>query len=115
MSKIASFNQQGLAHAASSSKGPGPTLEGSPEFTTFMFGDQSHAKLGVWQATPGVYRMEYAETAYEIFTILEGVTEITEEGGETKTYRAGDTVIINGNFRGTWRTIETVKKVFVSF
>lgn len=113
MTSISTFNHEGLKMGIISSTGPGPVVEGTPEFTTFMF-DQSRAKVGVWQVTPGAYRMEYGEKAYEVFTILEGVAEITEEGGEPRTYRAGDTVVLGANFHGIWRTIETVKKVFVS-
>lgn len=113
MSNISSFNQTNLKQGTVSDKGPGPIVAGSPEFTTFMF-DQSRAKVGLWQVTLGSYRMEYGENAYEIFTILEGIVEIAEDGGETRTYRAGDTVVLRANFRGTWRTIETVTKVFVS-
>ncbi len=113
MSKIGSFNQSDLGKGTVSDKGPGTVVAGTPEFTTFMY-EQGRAKVGVWQVTQGSYRMEYGENAYEVFTLLEGVVEIAEDGGETKTYRAGETVIIRANFRGTWRTIETVKKVFVS-
>lgn len=113
MSNIRSFNQEDLARGHVSDKGPGPVVDGKPEFTTFMF-DQTRAKVGVWQITSGSYRMEYGENAYEIFTILEGAVEITEDGQEPCIYNKGDTVIIGGNFRGTWRTIETVKKAFVS-
>ncbi|TIQ41392.1 MAG: DUF861 domain-containing protein, partial [Mesorhizobium sp.] len=33
--------------------------------------------------------------------------------GETKTYRAGDSFVMKPGFVGVWRTIETVRKIYV--
>ena len=41
--------------------------------------------------------------------VLDGVIELTEDGGETVTYRAGDSFVMKPGFTGTWRTIETVR------
>jgi uncharacterized cupin superfamily protein len=51
---------------------------------------------------------------YEYCFILEGVVEIAEDSGETKTYGAGDSFIMKPGFRGTWNTIETVRKFFIA-
>ncbi|KSV80800.1 cupin [Sinorhizobium fredii USDA 205] len=45
--------------------------------------------------------------------ILSGLVEIEEKGGETKTYRAGDSFVMKPGFVGVWRTIETVRKIYV--
>lgn len=113
MTQIASFNVDGLKTVTPSKKGPGAVLSGNPQFSTYMF-SQERGKIGIWEITEGGYRMEYGENAYEIFTILEGTVEITEDGGAPITYTKGDTVVIRSNFKGNWRTIAPVRKMFVS-
>ncbi|MEJ2443598.1 MAG: cupin domain-containing protein [Exilibacterium sp.] len=46
-------------------------------------------KTGVWQGTPGVNKSIKGET-FEFCYIIEGVIELTPEGGEPVIYRAGD-------------------------
>ena len=45
--------------------------------------------------------------------LLEGVVELTPEDGEPVTYKAGDCFVMKPGYRGLWRTIETVKKIYV--
>jgi uncharacterized cupin superfamily protein len=42
------------------------------------------------------------------------VIELTEDGGEPVTYRAGDSFVMKPGFTGTWRTIETVRKIYLT-
>jgi uncharacterized cupin superfamily protein len=42
------------------------------------------------------------------------VAEITEDGHAPITYRAGDCFIMKPGYVGTWRTLETVRKVWVA-
>ena len=69
-------------------------------------------KTGVWQATPGVNKSIKGET-FEFCYLLEGVVELTPEDGEPVTYKAGDCFVMKPGYRGLWRTIETVKKIYV--
>lgn len=48
---------------------------------------------------------------WEFCLILSSVAEVTEQGQPTLTYRAGDCFIMKPGYIGTWRTIETVRKV----
>ncbi len=49
----------------------------------------------------------------EFCHIIEGLVEITSEQGETWTFKAGDSFVMKPGFVGTWKTIETVKKVYL--
>ena len=55
---------------------------------------------GIWEATPGKWRIEYDE--WEFCHILSGVSVITEDGGEARTVRAGDAFVLRPGFKGTW-------------
>ena len=46
--------------------------------------------------------------------IVSGVAVITEDGHAPITYRAGDCFIMKPGYTGTWRTLETVRKVWVA-
>jgi len=50
---------------------------------------------------------------FEFCLILEGSVEITPDGGEPQTYRAGDSFIMKPGYIGTWKTIETMRKLYV--
>jgi len=69
-------------------------------------------RAGVWESTPGVNHSIKGET-WEFCLILSGLIEITEEGQSPVTYGAGDCFIMKPGYVGTWRTIETVRKVWV--
>lgn len=93
---------------------PERLIEGRPEFDTWAMDDSRDGsiKSGIWQATPGLTHSIKGET-FEFCHILEGVVEITEQGGAPVTYRAGDSFVMKPGFVGTWRTLETVRKIYV--
>lgn len=68
---------------------------------------------GVWEATPGTTHSIKGET-FEFCHLLKGVVELTPEGGETVTYRAGDSFVMKPGFVGIWKTVETVRKIYVT-
>ena len=70
-------------------------------------------RAGVWESSPGVNRSIKGET-WEFCLILSGLVEITEDGRAPATYRAGDCFIMKPGYTGTWRTIETVRKVWIT-
>nr|WP_236775448.1 cupin domain-containing protein [Agrobacterium tumefaciens] len=89
-------------------------ISGEPVFRTWLQDESIGGKVrtGIWEATPGV-TLAIKDDIYEYCLILEGLVEIAENGGETKRYRAGDSFVFKPGFRGTWRTIETVRKMFI--
>jgi len=98
-----------------SKPGPERLISGDPLFKNW---DQDVARdgminTGIWEATPGLTRSVKGET-FEFCHILQGVVEITPDGGQPITYKAGDTFVMKPGFVGTWRTIETVRKIYVT-
>lgn len=98
---------------------PDRLIEGSPSFKTWAM-DEALAEAsgwgtissGVWEATPGVTRSIKGET-FEFCHILSGLVEITEQGGKTQRFAAGDSFVMKPGFVGEWKTIETVRKIYV--
>ena len=65
---------------------------------------------GYWEATQGTYYAVYSE--YEFVHILEGEVLITQDGCDSVRLVAGDTFVVEANFKGTWEIIQTVRKYF---
>ena len=98
-----------------SKPGPERLISGNPSFKSWpqdvARDDMIHT--GVWEATPGLTRSVKGET-FEFCHILQGVVEITPDGGEPVTYKAGDSFVMKPGFIGTWRTVDTVRKIYVT-
>ena len=97
-----------------SSPDPERLISGNPSFKSWPQ-DSSRAdkvQTGVWEATPGETH-SIKGTLFEFCHIVSGVVEIEEKGGETRTYRAGDSFVMKPGFVGVWRTLETVRKIYV--
>ena len=102
------------AHAAPQTERPPPekVLAGDPVFTTWNIEEaEGGIYAGVWQSTPGKWRISYDE--WEYFHILEGHSVVTEDGGEAVDLRAGDRLILRPGFKGTWEVLETTRKDYV--
>ncbi|WP_445682058.1 cupin domain-containing protein [Radicibacter daui] len=91
---------------------PSRLIHGSPEFTTWNI-EQAEGGLwaGFWQSTPGKWRVEYTE--WEYCCIRSGVSIVTEDGGEARTVKAGDSFVLRPGFKGTWEVVETTLKEYV--
>ncbi len=99
---------------ASESGRPAPDRieSGDPVNRTWNFEDDGEGLYsGVWESTPGEWRVDYTE--WEFCHLLAGVSVLTEEGGAAVTLRAGDSFVIRPGFRGTWRVVETTRKHYV--
>lgn len=88
-------------------------IDGAPAFRTWTLNESADGKTfaGVWEATPGAWRIAYDE--WEYCAILSGVSEVTRDGGETVPLKAGDHLVIEPGFTGVWRVVETTRKTFV--
>ena len=67
---------------------PAKLIAGDPVHTTWNLEDIDGLYCGIWQSTPGKWRVSYSE--WEYIRILEGVSVLTEAGGEAVTLRAGE-------------------------
>ncbi|MDX8520261.1 cupin domain-containing protein [Mesorhizobium dulcispinae] len=115
MSLLKTIDTDPVFQPRESSALPKRLIAGDPAFKTWA---QDVAKdglvhTGVWEATPGETRSIKGET-FEFCHILSGVVEITPDAGKPVTYRAGDSFVMKPGFSGVWRTIETVRKIYVT-
>jgi uncharacterized protein len=88
-------------------------LAGHPKFRTWTFEEAPDSKLfaGVWESTPGKWRIVYDE--WEYCSIISGVSIVTRDGEAPTHFGAGDAFVIQPGFEGTWEVVETTRKLFV--
>jgi uncharacterized cupin superfamily protein len=87
-------------------------LSGNPEFRTWNLEEaKGGLYCGIWEATPGKWRIAYDE--WEYFSVLSGYSIVTEDGGDSVHLRAGDRMILRPGFKGTWEVVETTRKDYV--
>ncbi len=86
--------------------------EGSPTMKTWIEHAPADGKFltGYWEATPGTYNVIY--NADELVHMFKGKAILTEDGGESRTFVGGDSFLVEAGFKGTWKTIEKVQKIF---
>ena len=90
----------------------GRLISGDPLLATWNVEEaEGGLYAGIWEATPGKWRVEYDE--WEFCHILSGVSVVTEDGGAAHTVRAGDSFVLRPGFRGTWEVVETTRKEYV--
>jgi uncharacterized cupin superfamily protein len=101
------------AAAETGAPAPDRVIDGAPHFRTWTLNESADGKTfaGVWEATPGAWRVAYDE--WEYCAILSGVSELTRDGAGPVRLKAGDHLVIEPGFQGVWRVIETTRKTFV--
>ena len=97
----------------SSAANPERLIVGAPAFRTWTFEESADGKIfaGVWESTPGKWRIIYNE--WECCSILSGVSVITRDNEAPQRVIAGDAFVIQPGFAGTWEVVETTRKLFV--
>lgn len=90
---------------------PANVIAGDPVHTTWNLEERGGLYCGLWQSTPGKWRISYSE--WEYVHILEGVSVLTDAAGTATTLKAGDSYVIRPGFAGTWEVIETTLKDYV--
>lgn len=115
MSTMIRFPLDALEGVASEEGSPKPErlLFGAPKFRTWVFEESGDGKLfaGVWESTPGKWRIVYDE--WEYCSILSGVSIVTRDGEAPQRVGVGDAFVITPGFEGTWEVVETTRKLFV--
>ena len=74
-------------------------------------GDDGRLYCGIWESTPGTVTVDYKE--WEFCHFIEGKAVLTNDKGRKWTLKAGDGFIIPPGFKGTWETVEKVRKHYV--
>lgn len=90
---------------------PDKLISGDPVFTTWNLEEADGLYAGIWQSTPGKWRISYDE--WEYFHVLSGRSVITSDDGTHVTLQAGDSYIVRPGFSGTWEVIDTTIKDYV--
>ncbi|OBQ89453.1 MAG: cupin domain-containing protein [Mesorhizobium sp.] len=91
---------------------PERLISGDPKFRTWNVEERDGSLYaGIWEATPGKWRIVYDE--WEFCHILSGVSVIAEDGGDARTVKAGDSFVLRPGFNGTWEVLETTRKEYV--
>lgn len=92
---------------------PEKLVAGDPVFRTWSLDENEAEGLysGIWQATPGAWRVSYSE--WEYFNVLSGYSILTENGGEPIHLKAGSRLVVKPGFEGVWEVVETTTKDYV--
>ena len=90
---------------------PEKVISGDPVHTTWNVDERDGLYCGIWESTPGKWRISYDE--WEYCRILSGRSVITDEKGAEHVLGPGDSFIIRPGFSGTWEVIETTRKDYV--
>ena len=90
---------------------PEKLIAGDPVHTTWNVEDRDGLYCGIWQSTPGKWRISYNE--WEYCRILSGRSLITSDDGTAYPLGPGDSFILRPGFSGTWEVIETTRKDYV--
>jgi uncharacterized cupin superfamily protein len=79
-----------------------------------LFTDSTgHFFGGIWQSTPGAWRVTYTEN--ELCVLTEGRVRITDDAGRTSTFGPGDCWVMPAGFRGLWEVLEPAKKFYAIY
>jgi uncharacterized cupin superfamily protein len=90
---------------------PARVVAGDPVHSTWNLEDRDGLYCGLWQSTPGAWRVSYSE--WEYVHILEGVSVLTDSTGQAVTLRAGDSFVFRPGYEGIWQVVETTLKEYV--
>lgn len=90
---------------------PDRVLAGDPVHTTWNLEHRDGLYCGLWESTPGTWRVVYDE--WEYCRILSGRSVITGDDGTRHEVGPGDSFILRPGFTGIWQVIETTRKDYV--
>lgn len=86
-------------------------IEGAPVARTRLDYDRDGYFVGEWACGLGAWRVSYDE--WEFCRVLEGACELVPDDGEARMFKAGDSFVIEPGFKGVWRVLEPMRKIFV--
>lgn len=88
-------------------------ISGAPQQRTFTLYENAAERLytGEWEATPGKWRISYAE--WEYIHIISGRCVLAGDDGSVTEAGPGDAFVVEPGFTGTWEVLETVRKHWV--
>lgn len=90
---------------------PDRLISGTPVHSTWNLEERDGLYCGLWQSTPGKWRVKYTE--WEYFRILSGYSLLTGADGSVTQLHPGDSMIIRPGYEGTWEVVQTTLKDYV--
>jgi len=96
-------------------KQPKPTsIEGNQHEASIALTSHDGGKvgIGVWECTPGRFTADRSKSA-EFCHFITGKVEMTHADGRKQLLGPGDAVNLPLGWKGEWRVIETVRKLYV--
>jgi uncharacterized cupin superfamily protein len=90
---------------------PDKVTQGDPVHTTWNLDEVDGLYAGIWQSTPGAWKVSYAE--WEYIYIHSGHSILRARDGTATHLRAGDSYLIRPGFEGVWEVVETTLKDYV--
>ena len=113
---IIPIQQEGSRHTGPTELPEKIIIEGNPVYDTWTsaeFAVKGRMSTGTWVGEPGTMKIG-RYPADEMFTLVYGEVEITNEDGSVLVMRAGDSGLIRKGWKGTWRNVEKSCKYFAS-
>jgi uncharacterized protein len=94
---------------------PERVIGAAPHFETQNFYTSGDGKKysGIWSASVGKWAVSFTE--WEYCHIMSGSAVITDEHGDKRTIKTGDSFVIEPGFAGTWDVLEPIRKLYVIF
>jgi uncharacterized cupin superfamily protein len=94
---------------------PGTVTDGDPVTTTHNYYADSSNRFfsGIWESTPGKWDCDYSES--EFVYLISGRAKLTDAEGRAETFGPGSAFVIPAGFKGSWETLETLKKYYAIF
>jgi len=94
---------------------PGNVIAGDPETTTHNYFTDPSGRFfsGIWESTPGKWTVDYKED--EFVYLIAGRARLTDADGHGETFGPGSAFLIPSGFRGSWETLEPLKKYYAVF
>lgn len=105
----------GLARMDLGPMAPKPTsFEGNQQeaSVTLVTHDDGRVEIGVWECTPGRFTADRSKSA-EFCHFIAGRVQMTHADGRKELLGPGDAVDLPLGWKGEWRVIETVRKLYV--
>jgi uncharacterized cupin superfamily protein len=103
-----------LGESVASNVDPSKIISGNPQFRVWALDSSrdGEVRTGIFEGTPGE-NISIKGEYFEFCQILEGVVELTEDGQQPIIYRKGDSFVMKPGYKGVWRTIEKMRKLYV--
>ncbi|MDB5665554.1 cupin domain-containing protein [Cypionkella sp.] len=83
------------------------------EASTALFTSaDGRVEIGIWECTPGRFTADRTASA-EFCHFISGQVEMTHPDGSTQKFGPGDAIALPLGWKGEWRVIEQVRKLYV--